>query len=827
MKNKIHVPLARSTQILRVCALYSIGFIICCGLSIRQSYGQETGSGQITKSANDVPRVISYQGVVSDHNGIPLSDNTYMITASFYEDALGLSKIWQGIYAIATSKGIFNIMLGSGDAPLPPLKTMNKPIWVGVQVDGSPEMRPLTQLASSPYTLNIPDNSVTKAKMGTDYIGKITINGQEIKGKGAELNILTGDGIHVDFNPATNDLLLSGHGAGKIDPQFIAGPCPACFDINPPSNFIGNGAYNIATGGAGVGFGFATVSGGYNNGATADYATIGGGAGNLASGCGAFVGGGGVPACPMPASNVPPMAPTGFPGNTASATSSAVLGGTNNAATFDFTAVGGGQRNTAQAMWAYVGGGHDNIAGNGVGSGVGQTVGGGEFNKALIDGSVVAGGEQNTANDMHSSICGGFGNTTAAGTRHQHIGGGLFNTAIGNFATIGGGQNNTTNTDWDFIGGGTGNVTNFMYNAIGGGQTNTTNADWAFVGGGHNNVAGGGGGITQTVGGGEHNQALGDGTAICGGEQNTCNDIHASICGGIGNTTLGVIGHQYIGGGQGNNANAGYTTIGGGQMNTTNNDWATVGGGVGNIAGGGAGPFGITQTVGGGDHNSALGDGATIAGGEHNTANSMHDFIGGGIGNVTVATAGGLLLATHNVISGGAVNTANGQFSSIPGGLQAVTRDWGQMTHASGIFGVPGDAQTSVFTARNQTAAGSVALTSLFLDGAAKRITVPTNGAMTLDIIVIGKTAGCGGAVTFGGWQITVTVVDGCAGAVIIGVPNITPIFPIPAGWGVAVAAGAANPGYIQGTVDIQVTSGGFAQAVDWVARVQTAEVIF
>src|SRR5579872_4504925 len=126
MKNIRILPTGRKQFFRRLIFIY-LGIFSCGILSIGESYGQATQS-------YDVPRVISYQGVVHDNNGSLLSDGNYQIVASFYDDALGTSKIWQGKYTVTVSQGTFNVMLGSGDSPLPALKAMNKPIWVGIQV---------------------------------------------------------------------------------------------------------------------------------------------------------------------------------------------------------------------------------------------------------------------------------------------------------------------------------------------------------------------------------------------------------------------------------------------------------------------------------------------------------------------------------------------------------------------------------------------------------------------------------------------------------------------------------------------------------------------
>jgi len=50
---------------------------------------------------------------------------------------------------------------------------MNQPLWIGISVDGTQEMQPLTRLAAVPYALNIPDQSVTMAKLSPEVAAGI------------------------------------------------------------------------------------------------------------------------------------------------------------------------------------------------------------------------------------------------------------------------------------------------------------------------------------------------------------------------------------------------------------------------------------------------------------------------------------------------------------------------------------------------------------------------------------------------------------------------------------------------------------------------------
>ena len=141
------------------------------------------------------------------------------------------------------------------------------------------------------------------------------------------------------------------------------------------------------------------------------------------------------------------------------------------------------------------------------------------------------------------------------------------------------------------------------------------------------------------------------------------------------------------------------------------------------------------------------------------------------------------------------------------------------MAHAAGSFtGVAGEAQTSVFVLRTQTPAGAAPPASLFLDGAAKKITVPASGAMTFRALIVGKALGtC--AFTWG-YEISGTIVE-CAGASnIVGI-NLTNVFNNPFGATIVAVGNAAS------NLDIQVTTMAGMPAVDWVASVSTSEVVF
>jgi len=189
----------------------------------------ESISTHAQTTSTDVPKTISYQGAINTQDGTPIADGQYNITVSFYADANGTSKVWQGTYPAMVTKGIFNLMLGSGASPFTGTAMFNQPLWVGVKVGVGDEMRPLSQLTSAPSALGIPDSSITSSKMGTPYVASIAVNGTPITGVGSTVNLVGAGSTSLLYDQQTNSIIVNA-AAGNGD------------TANSRGSFKGNGA---------------------------------------------------------------------------------------------------------------------------------------------------------------------------------------------------------------------------------------------------------------------------------------------------------------------------------------------------------------------------------------------------------------------------------------------------------------------------------------------------------------------------------------------------------------------------------------------------------
>jgi hypothetical protein len=386
--------------------------------------------------------------------------------------------IWEGRYAVQVTSGIFAIPLGAGKYPLPTVSSLDKQLWVGISVDGSDELRPLTQLTSSPYALNVADKSITKEKLSDELLTVLaqSTNGQNSQSaNGAGINTANTCNTNEDGRNGTNQ--VSGGCGNTIFSTIVFGTTFRPIDFSTISGGEGNTITNQLTGGINPnseGTNWHTIGGGRNNqilidinAATEDPwmggSTIGGGEGNILSSPWGLIGAG----------------LNNFIGNQNPVVDDdgGVLMQTN--------VIGGGNSNTilTASTSSFIGGGQSNtISGAGISPSPGQFI-----VTAFANHNTIGGGVDNTiSNVVDAFIGGGNDNTINTLANGGTISGGWANTASGNVSTISGGDHNTATGEGSSIGGGSANTTLGQYSSIAGGVNNQAGR-FTFIGGGFQN----------------------------------------------------------------------------------------------------------------------------------------------------------------------------------------------------------------------------------------------------------------------------------------------------------------------------------------------------
>ncbi len=106
------------------------------------------------EASAQVPQLITYQGRLTETNGIPFT-GTHTMVFRVYDAETGGSKLWEESHTVTLAKednGIFSVVLGSLNA----LSNLdfNQSLWLALAVDGEGEMSPRQRLTAVGYAIN-------------------------------------------------------------------------------------------------------------------------------------------------------------------------------------------------------------------------------------------------------------------------------------------------------------------------------------------------------------------------------------------------------------------------------------------------------------------------------------------------------------------------------------------------------------------------------------------------------------------------------------------------------------------------------------------------
>ena len=111
-----------------------------------------------SQSGAQIPRTLSYQGVLTDSNGEPKPDDQYIFTFRLYDLENGGSPIWEEKEkTLSVKAGLFSTTLGD-PTPFGPSVKFDKPYWLSIQIkcEGEQEeqLSPRIPLTSVGYSLS-------------------------------------------------------------------------------------------------------------------------------------------------------------------------------------------------------------------------------------------------------------------------------------------------------------------------------------------------------------------------------------------------------------------------------------------------------------------------------------------------------------------------------------------------------------------------------------------------------------------------------------------------------------------------------------------------
>jgi hypothetical protein len=97
-----------------------------------------------------IPRMLSYQGRLTDSLGKPVPDGNYQLTFRLYPDETGGTPFWNEAQTVTVRNGLFSALLGA----VTPINAVpdNGVMWFSLQVGTGPELTPRLRIVSSAYS---------------------------------------------------------------------------------------------------------------------------------------------------------------------------------------------------------------------------------------------------------------------------------------------------------------------------------------------------------------------------------------------------------------------------------------------------------------------------------------------------------------------------------------------------------------------------------------------------------------------------------------------------------------------------------------------------
>jgi len=154
---------------------------------------------------------LSVQGSIQNSSGIALADGKYSLTFRLYESETGGTAVWSETQpALDVAGGLYSATLGL----ISPLTaSFDKPYYLGVTVNNSPELLPRARLSSSPYALSLIGQSNIFPSTGTVGVGTKSPD------SGAQLHVKNSNGtgkVTVEGTDGAEILFKKGNDTATI-----------------------------------------------------------------------------------------------------------------------------------------------------------------------------------------------------------------------------------------------------------------------------------------------------------------------------------------------------------------------------------------------------------------------------------------------------------------------------------------------------------------------------------------------------------------------------------------------------------------------------------
>ncbi len=122
-----------------------------------------------------IPRMLSYQGKLTDEYGNPVPNRDYQLTFRLYPQETGGTPFWTETQTVRVEGGLFSVLLGRTN----PISSIpeNGQVWLSLQVENNPELSPRLRIVSSAYSFLSERSANADSALGATRIGGLNLSG--------------------------------------------------------------------------------------------------------------------------------------------------------------------------------------------------------------------------------------------------------------------------------------------------------------------------------------------------------------------------------------------------------------------------------------------------------------------------------------------------------------------------------------------------------------------------------------------------------------------------------------------------------------------------
>jgi hypothetical protein len=194
-------------------------------------------------TASAVPTVLNHQGRLADAAGLPL-EGAHTVVFALYDAPTGGSVVWTEEANLNLEDGYFHAILG-GTSPLDGELLDGRVLYLGITIDGSPELPGRTPLSSVPYAIraSVATTATSVSGGGPVDAASVTVNGVTVI---AEDGTIGWDRI-TGYEAPESALDALGCGPGEI-PLFdgVGWGCASPNDHEHDASALTSGTVDVA-----------------------------------------------------------------------------------------------------------------------------------------------------------------------------------------------------------------------------------------------------------------------------------------------------------------------------------------------------------------------------------------------------------------------------------------------------------------------------------------------------------------------------------------------------------------------------------------------------